>query len=452
MQLIVFNRLGMHPKTQLKKQVKDGFDGLFKQTIPAKQLSAACRRHEPVARKKRKLSTKRIVRDLVFHQLHEHGALAQHGAMPGQRTMTNSAYSQRRKHLGEQLFEELLDIGLKPLADEHEQPGSFYHGLRLVGIDGTEMSVLNTPGNATLPKAKTRRGKAAFAKVKLVLAMELGPRNPLAAQTGTLKDYEVKLAEELLPKLPPGSLVIVDRLYGVSKHYLPMCEKLAAKGSELLVRVRNNLKVRVIKKLPEGSALVEVRQGGRKMMVREINAQLKIAGQAKPVKVRLWTSLLDAEKHPAKELVGVYARRWEQELGNKELKLDMRNAQVLDSHSEHTAKQEIAARVLAMACMARVRVRMAASQDKPASAVSFQKVLLCTLGLWEALWHGGTSLGERQKQVMVEKYYQRLEREALLPPRRMRRCPRAVRKPVSGWPRLMKRTQSKAQILIKITP
>lgn len=452
MQLIVFNRLGMHPKTLLKKQVKDGFAGAFEQAISAKQLSALCRRHEPTARRKRKLSTGTIVRNLVFHQLREHGTLAQHGAMSAGRTITDSAYAQRRKRLGKKLFDELLDTALKPLADAREHPGSFHKGMRLVGIDGTQMSVLNTPGNAALPKAKTRRAKAAFAKIKLVTAMELGLHNPLAAQTGTLKDYEVNLAMQLLPKLPPDSLVIVDRLYGVAKHYLPMREQLAAKGSELLVRVRNNLNVRLLEKLPDGSALVEVRQGGKKIVVREIRALLKVDGQTKPVNVRLWTSLLDASEHPADELVRLYALRWEQELGYKEFKLDMRNAQVLDSHSEHTALQEVAARVLAMACVARVRARMAHSQGRPASTVSFRKVLLCTLGLWEAFWLGGASLGKRQKQAMLEKYYEWLEREALLAPRRVRRCPRAVRKPVSGWPRLIKRTQSKTQVIIKITP
>jgi len=41
--------------------------------------------------------------------------------------------------------------------------------------------------------------------------------------------------------------------------------------------------------------------------------------------------------------------------------------------------------------------------------------------------------------------------QALLSGRRKRSCPRAMRKPVSGWPRLLKRTQTKPQIHIKIT-
>ena len=42
--------------------------------------------------------------------------------------------------------------------------------------------------------------------------------------------------------------------------------------------------------------------------------------------MRLWTSLLDWKKHPAGELLALYAQRWEQESFYRELKVDMRSS------------------------------------------------------------------------------------------------------------------------------
>ena len=437
---------------------EQGFAGVFEEMIPGEELATICAEHEPVARRGRKRETAQVVADLVFHQLHQDGTLAGHGAMLGGEAISNSAYTQRRAVLPAALFSSLLAAGLAPLADAQRHPDAFYAGWRLVGVDGTEVSVTNTPANKKLKKAASRRGKAAFAKLKLVTAMELGLHNPLAAETGGLGDYEVNLALRLWPRLPERSLVIIDRLYGAPRHLAQMQAAGQGRDLALLVRVRGSIKARTVEKLGDGSQLVEVRPARRvgeppadPITVREIHAQVRVPG-GQNVSVRLWTTLLDAQAYPAVELVQVYLQRWEHELSYRELKLDVRNGDVLDSHTPQTALQELAAIVLAVAATARIRAAATEPLAVPVRRISLRKLLLATRSLWEAFALGGHTLTRKQKAQMLHAYFARLQREALLPQRRPRHCPRAIRQPVSGWPRLRRRSDSIGPASVTIVP
>jgi hypothetical protein len=57
--------------------------------------------------------------------------------------------------------------------------------------------------------------------------------------------------------------------------------------------------------------------------------------------------------------------------------------------------------------------------------------------MWFALDVAAPVLTEQQKQSILDQCYERMRRH-VTPERRPRSCPRKVRKPVSGWPRLMK--------------
>jgi hypothetical protein len=434
-----------------------GFCGVFGNMISKGKLASICEESEPLARRPRKRQTAQVVSDLVFHQLHQDGTLAQHAADLGGEPISDAAYSQRRALLPQKLFGDVLAAGLEPLADPQRHRDAFFEGWRLVGVDGTEVSVTNTPANKTLPKANSRRGKCAFAKLKLVTAMELGLHNPLAAQAGDLGDYEVSLALALWPRLPEHSLVIVDRLYGVAKHIAQMLEAGKGRDLALLVRVRDDkIKTVHLKDLPDASKLVKIRpsrQAGKKhgepITLREIRAELNVPGN-KSVKVRLWTTLLDCAAYPAQALARLYAQRWEHELAYRELKLDVRKGDVLDSHTPETALQELAAIVLAVAAVARVRASATDILEVPARRVSLRKLLLATKTLWDAFELGSDFLTTKHKAQMIGRYFQRLHREAVLPKRRPRHCPRAIRQPVSGWPRLTERSESSGDISITI--
>ncbi|MGZ3397129.1 MAG: hypothetical protein ACXVB2_23720 [Isosphaeraceae bacterium] len=92
---------------------------------------------------------------------------------------------------------------VKPLATP-QTPGTFYHGLRLMGIDGTVLDVPDTPANEALfGRRSGGRGDSAFPQVRKVSLVELGTHIEVAMAVGGYHDSEQKLVEQLWDRLPP---------------------------------------------------------------------------------------------------------------------------------------------------------------------------------------------------------------------------------------------------------
>jgi len=428
--------------------------------LPAGRLEALCARHAPLARTAPKLKAEQVVTGLIYHQLQPGGTLGQHAWQLHGVKMSESAHTQRRQGLAPELFDEVMAEALRPLADPRRHPEAFYRGWRLVGIDGTEWSVTNTPAiQEALPKAASRRLAAAFAKVRLVSVVELGLHQPLAAAAGPASEGELTLAKRLWSRVPAGSLVIADRGFGTPRTLYEAMQDCGEREVAWLVRVRKNLKVAVVERLADGSALVEVpvraSHGSRRvaatLRLREIRAEIGGRdGQRHPF--RWWTSLLDPQLYPAQELAEHYARRWEHELYYRELKLDVRSSPVLSSHTLETALQEVAALVLAMAVVAHVRVAAADYAQVPPQRISFLKILLLTQQLWQSFAWGRRTRTARQTRAIVDDFFASVAMLAVLPARRARSCPRAVRQPVSSWPRKLAQPSHRGPVSIRLAP
>ena len=186
-----------------------------------------------------------------------------------------------------------------------------------------------------------------------------------------------------------------------------------------------------------------VSHSGQPFLIRartNIRGRVQRPGQ-RAQELRLWTSLLAPQKAPAQELIDLYARRWEHELYYRELKRQLRKSEVLQSHTVETGAQEIAAVVLASALLARERARAAAG-EVPVLRISFIQTLELLRPLSLTLAIGGELLSRRQKAQLTEKVLAFAGRWCVTRRRkRPRSGPRAVRQPVSGWPRL-RRNQS----------
>jgi hypothetical protein len=336
-----------------------------------------------------------------------------------------------------------MKSALRPKAQAEKHPDAFYKGWHLVALDGTQFSVSNTPQMlASLTKAVSRRLGAAFAKLGVVVLVELGTHNPLAAAIGIAGDSEQSLAKELLPAIPERSLLLADRLYGVGAFLVLWTAALAERSGHFLVRVSRNLKPKVLAVLKDGSVLVEIKPcaGVGKLQAREIRGRVR-RPQGAWVEVRFWTSLLDWKMYPAKELLALYARRWEQEMVYKEMKVDLRTTDLLRSQTVETAAQEVAALILAHALLAEERLRAAAQSRTPVLQISFGKTLALVRSWWVTLAAAGNLLS-REQVAAVSQRVLRMIAEVALPPRRKRSCPRKVRQPIGSWPRLTENTYS----------
>lgn len=383
---------------------------------------------------------------LTFHVMKGPGTLGEHFAELFGAPMADSSLADRRARLPWEIFDDLMRRMLRPRATRTREPEAFWHGWRLTALDGTQWSLTNTPQvTSQVRKARTRRGRAAFAKLPTAVLLELGLHNPVAAAIGRAGESEWALALTLLGQIPPRALVLADRLYGCGAFTAPLQAACQRVGSHFLVRAQTSVKARIVQRLRDGSRMVTVTVTPRyrvtpdatTLTVREIRVQVGRPGQ-RATTLRLWTSLTDPHAAPALELARLYAQRWEHELHFREVKRHLRRTDLLQSHTVETAAQEIAALVLASALLAVERTR-AADGQVPVLRVSFAKMLPIVEAMWFTLDVAAPVLTERQTQYILKQMYERM-RHQITPARRARSCPRAVRQPVTGWPRLMQNT------------
>jgi hypothetical protein len=152
---------------------------------------------------------------LIFHFLSGAGTLAQHFHQLYQAPLTDSSWSDRRARLPWQVFTQLMQRALRLLVQRRRHPEAFWRGWRLLATDGTQFSVTKTPAvKATRKKAKTRRRRAAFAKIVTGVLLEVGWHNPVAAAIGYQGQSEWELTLSLLARLPKQAWLLAGRLYG----------------------------------------------------------------------------------------------------------------------------------------------------------------------------------------------------------------------------------------------
>jgi len=384
-----------------------------------------------------------LLAGLTYHALQPGGTLSQHFTQLFARPLADSSWSDRRTRLPWAVFTDLMDHVLRPRATRAHHPSAFWHDWRLVALDGTQFSLRNAPAiRRATHKARTRRGWAAFAKMTVAVLLELGTHNPVAAAIGRTGDSEWALGHRLLAHIPPRALVLAGRLYGVPVVLAAAIRACAPVGSHVLWRARRTARSRVDRRLADGSALVTLvvsrktrsPEAGARLTVREIRATLVRPGQRRQL-VRLWTTLLDPQAAPAAALVALYTQRWDQELYFRELKRDLRRSALLQSQTIETAAQEIAAIVLASALLATERAAVSAGHAPP-RRISFPALLQLVQPMWLAVQLGHGVLTDAQLTTMLRRGYRQLRR-CLIPERKPRAYPRALRQPLRHWPRLL---------------
>ena len=432
-----------------------GFLDLLLGRIGWAELESLNQRRHRAGRPAHALNRGQLLAAVIFHYtVSWAGSFAQHLFCLFQIDMAESSLSQRRQALPFEIFVQLLRRVLRPIT--HAGQEGFLGRWRLVALDGVSFSLANTQQvNARCKKGGNQKGRAAFAKLQCAVLVELLMHNPLAAAVGEGKS-EWQLALGLLPQLPGQCLLLGDRLYGCGAFLWAARQSLQQSNSRFLVRVKHNLKVvRRLRVFADGSRLVQVQvldpSDRHRVLgtleVREIDAIVQRPGH-RAVHVRLWTDLSCAEAS-APELVSLYMARWEQELYFRELKWHLGINDLLRSQTPDTAAQEVAAMVIGSSLIAHERAKL-----KPGEAlthrISFIKTWETLEPLWLTLLLGADILTEKQKQQLCERFYA-LAARRVMPKKRNRSCPRALRQPVQPWPRKRNQTSSEGPLRITIT-
>jgi hypothetical protein len=433
-----------------------GFVSLLLQRIGWKDLEGLQARKHNAGRPAHDLSRGQLLVAILFHYtVTWAGTLAEHLFWLMGMQLSDGTLSERRQALPFVVFEQRLRRLLGPL--ELASAQAFYRGLRLVAIDGVCFSLPNTQSvNKGCHKSSNHRGKAAFAKLQCSALVELLMHNPLAAQLGWNGESEWKLAQGLLDHLPPNSLLLADRLYGCGAFLVAAWQRLKERKGHFLVRVKQGLKIlRQIQRLKDGSRIIEIKaldpqdhhKVAASLQVREIQATIQRKGY-RSLRLRLWTSLLDCQQAPARELIQLYVTRWEQELYFRELKSQLGLNDLLQSQTPETAAQEVAAMIIGSSLIAGERSKLKPGEEL-SHRISFIKVWETLEPLWLTLLLGADILSETQKQQLCERFYAIAARRGMQK-KRTRSCPRVLRRPFQAWPRKRNQKSSTEPLNISI--
>jgi hypothetical protein len=251
---------------------------------------------------------------------------------------TPSALVQARRRVGAAPLRWLFDLLRGPAAVPRGS-GVWWRGLLVCAIDGTIMTVPDSPANLTrFTKHAGHHGGTGYPQVRLLALVACGTRTLIDAVFGPTTSGETTYAADLLRSLRAGMLMLADRNFAAGK----LIAAIAATGADVLVRVKTGRgapKLPVLHRHGDGSYLS--RFGG--VPVRVIDAQITITTTAgrRTGCYRLATTLLDHRRYPADGLIRLYHRRWQIETTYLELKSTILGGRVLRARTPAGITQEI---------------------------------------------------------------------------------------------------------------
>jgi hypothetical protein len=164
---------------------------------------------------------------------------------------TASGITQARKRLGAKVLAEVFEQVVGPVATMSTR-GAWLRGWRLVAIDGFEVDVADTTGNAVeFGYAGSGVTRSAFPKARVVALAQCGTHAFVAAEVGAWAVGEKTLANRIYPRLRRDELLTADRNF-----YSFDAWGLAARsGAALLWRAPTGLGLPVVRVLPDGTYL-----------------------------------------------------------------------------------------------------------------------------------------------------------------------------------------------------
>ncbi len=412
----------------------------FTQHLPQAWIEEALEATGTATVRKRRLPAEQVVwlvlgmalyRDRSIVEVVDKLDLALPGA--GDRPVAPSAVPQARARLGDEpmawLFQHSAKHWAHASANRHR-----WRGLALYGLDGTSLRVADSDENRVHFGSANGRTASGYPMTRLVALMAVRSHVLAAARFGPYTRGEHSYANELWSELPDQSLTVVDRNFLAANVLIPLSR--AGRERHWLIRAKKNTAWRVVKRLGPNDELVEMKVSP---YAHEADPTLPKVWHARAIYYKrkgfkhqtLLTSLFDPEAYPAAELVALYHERWELELGYDEIKTEILDREeTIRSKSPTTVAQELWGILLAYNLVRLEMERVADEAGVDPTRISFIAALhlICDEWLWCAVASPGA----------IPKHLRNLRAKLarlVLPPRRPRSYPRAVKIKMSSYPR-----------------
>lgn len=252
-------------------------------------------------------------------------------ALPGSPRPSGAALYYARRRLGPEPVRRLFGLLAGPGTS-----AARWRGLLVCAFDGTELEVPDSAANrAAYGLHGHGASQAGYPHLRLVALVACGTRAVLNAAFGPTTRTERDLAADLFASLREGMLVLLDRGFPAAAWLADLHDT----NADFLARIPAHWRPKTITRLEDGTRLVLI--GGRKLRLIEAEITIATTEGRRTGAYRLATTLLDARRYTALELIELYHQRWEIETAYAELKSGLLDRRVLRSTDPAGLTQEV---------------------------------------------------------------------------------------------------------------
>ena len=354
-----------------------------------------------------------------------------------------SAYIQARQRIPQKCLEAVLAATARA-AEQRAGSSPWLQRRPVKAVDCSSVQLPDTAANQkAYPQPTGQKPGCGFPVMKLVVLFSLASGALLDVVMGNLQSHDLRLLRQLWAQLKARDILLGDRAYGdyVTLAGLPL------QGVDVVARLHQARKVdfRKARRLGPNDGVFVWHKGCQQSSILTPGEWAALPGEIqvrivrftvacrgfRSQRITLVTTLLDAEKYPASELVALYARRWRLELCLRDVKTTL-GLERLRCQSPAMVRKEMLAGLIAHNLIRCVMAEAARVYEAQLERLSFK-------GTVDAVRQYSAVLAQARTQKMRRDLWQDLLHglaRDLVPLRPGRSEPRAVKRRPKPFPLL----------------
>jgi hypothetical protein len=302
-----------------------------------------------------------------------------------------SPYCQARRSLPLERLEQIFQH-TRRLAEQRVSTEALWHGHRVKLVDGTCLSMPDTPANQALyPQESQQKPGCGFPLLRMVSMTGLASGAVLDYVTYSQRSHDMQLFDQIRPELRRDDVLVGDRGF-CSYAQLALLRQAQVHAVFRLHQGRpgkgHRSRLNRVKRLGKGDWLVEWKRPDTKpkymkeadrakvaerLTVRIVRVQVTAPGMRTRT-LLLVTSLLDPKTYPAREIAELYLQRWRAELTFRDLKTVMQ-MDVLRCKSPEMVQKEILMHLIAYNLIRLLMQEASMVWSVPLQRISFKGAL-----------------------------------------------------------------------------
>jgi len=330
---------------------------------------------------------------------------------------------------------------------DHLQKDETWFGRRVKVVDGSAVSMPDTPGNQRMyPQSTRQKPGCGFPIMRIVAIFCLHGGAMIAMAKDAFNVSEAALFRSLWNVLKPNDVVLADRGLCSYAHFY----YLAKHGVDCVMRnnKRRTVGLTLIKRLGKGDRLIEWHKSKvyphwpskkqwdalpERMIVREITYTITEPG-FRSKRIIVVSTLTDPKAFPTHAFPELYLRRWRAELYLRDIKVTM-GMDILKCKSPEMVEKELWMRIIAYNLVRVLMLQAARAHGVVSERISF-KGTISTLQQWAPVL--AQSFFDKQRHRGLYEMMLYYLAKDLVPHRPNRREPRARKRRPKQYPSLTK--------------